>query len=81
MASFKKYIYVFNFRYRVFPIDMAGFAFHVRRLLNTNVRIAVASGKSTMRVSYWESDFLEQIASSPSTVECRGSDKEVFALL
>ena len=71
--------------HRLFALDMAAFAIHIRQLLSkpkakfgfkiiNNVEKAVPSG-------WLEPEFLKQFASSRSTVECRGADKEVITLL
>ena len=84
--STKSYFIFFNLLvHRSFPLDMAAFAIHIRQLLSKPKakfgKMLVNNVEKTVPSGWLEPKFLEQFASSPSTVECRGSDKEVITLL
>ena len=64
---------------------MAGFAIHIRQLLSKPKakfgKMFINNVEKTVPHGWLEPEFLKQFASSPSTVECRGSEKEVITLL
>ena len=63
--------------FRVFPLDMAGFAVHLCQLFkNPKARVGVDIHGHTSRNGFLETDFLQHFATK-STVECRGSETEV----
>ena len=59
------------------PVDMAGFALHVREIVRRPDVVfgKRASGKKT-DTGHLETDFLEQFTTR-DTAECRGSESEV----
>ena len=79
------YTHVYDYHtcpYRTFPMDMAGFAIHISSFL---AKPGIKMGFNTengrvhpVKDGHLETDFLEQFGSR-SSVECRGSSKEVRA--
>ena len=62
---------------RAFPLDMAGFAIHLCELFkHPAARVGVDVHRRSSKNGFLESDFLRHFANK-STVECRGSEKEV----
>ena len=67
--------------HRAFPLDMAGFAINVQKILDKpDVRVGLEeNGKPTKR-GYLETSFLEKFATR-KTVECRGITNEVWTIV
>ena len=64
--------------FRVFPLDMAGFAVHLCQLFkHPKARVGVNIHGQTSKNGFLETDFLQHFANK-STVECRGSETEVI---
>ena len=63
--------------HRAFPIDMAAFAINICELIkHPKAMVGVNVHGRSSKLGYLESDFVQHFATK-SSVECRGSDKEV----
>ena len=71
------FISLLSAMHRAFPLDMAGFAINVQKILDKpDVRVGLEENGKPTRRGYLETSFLEKFATR-KTVECRGITNEV----
>ena len=72
------YVYSLGLHSRMFLVDMAGFAIHLCQFFtHPNARVGVNVHGTSSWAGFLETDLLEHFTSR-SSVECRGSETEVY---